>query len=467
MEKTTPLGISSFVTLRTEEEMKSTLNSVAKTPDLSPLLHMLRSSGKAYFVGGIVRDALLGKPIKDIDVATSLLPQELEELLHASNFRVIETGLEHGTVTVLAGENPVEVTTFRSPSKRAETKFGRSIEEDLSGRDFTFNAMAVCVESGEFIDPFGGSQDLQQRICRAVGDASERFQEDPHRLLRMLRFGPAEGRLLSEDTIDGARGHISALAGVAPERIREELLHILIAPFPHQAMKVCHELGLLEVVLPELVPSVGCEQNEWHIHDVFEHTLWVLERSAEDYLVRFASLFHDIGKPHTVTIDDSGRRHFYKHELIGAEIAEQIMTRLRFSKADTRAVTKLVREHMRPLECGPSGVRRIMRDLGEHFDQWLLLKQADAPPVMPEDEFQAMYHRFMQMVSDEQLRQEGPAYGRLAINGSDLIAAGFAEGPEIGRILSQCEELVIEDPEQNSRENLLSVANSFRQRGGQ
>jgi len=461
MEKTTHLGICSSVTLRTVEEMKDTLKGVAETATLNPLIDALLSHGEAYFVGGIVRDALIGKTIKDIDIATSLLPVRLEEILTSLNFKVIETGLEHGTITVLAGEQSVEVTTFRSPSKRTATQFGASIEEDLSGRDFTINAMAFDLRTECFIDPFAGFHDLQEGICRAVNDAYSRFQEDPHRLLRMIRFGSAEGRVIDTDTLQAAQELAPQISVVAPERVREELVHILMAPLPHVAVQHLYEVGLLQILIPELMPAVGCQQNEWHIHDVFEHTLWVLERSCDRPLVRLASLFHDIGKPASLSIDEEGRRHFYKHELIGAEIAEQIMTRLRFSKADTRAVTKLVREHMRPLDCGESGVRRIMRDLGEQFQEWLLLKQADAPPVMPETDFRVMYERFLQMVEVEHQRREGPVYGKLAINGDDLLAAGFSEGPDIGFVLSHCEELVIECPEQNSRDTLMEVAQSF------
>ncbi|MCB0328963.1 MAG: HD domain-containing protein [Bdellovibrionales bacterium] len=460
MANTTPRGKSSLKPIRSRPEAAERLSALFRSEDLTKLVDVLTKQGSLYLVGGMVRDAFFGEELQDIDLATSEKPATVQATLEQVGFRVIETGIEHGTLTALVDDQPVEITTFRAPSAREQTKFGATIEEDLSGRDFTINAIAFEPTSGEFIDPFRGEADLEQGICRAVGDPQRRFQEDPHRLLRMVRFGPAQGRRVHDETGVAALELAHSIEEVAKERLREELVKILISSFPHDGMAALQQYGLLQHLIPELLPAIGCEQNEWHIHDVWEHTLWVLERSHCDKLVRLAALFHDIGKPATVSTDEGGRRHFYGHEYVGAEMTETILHRLKFSRADTKIVTSLVKEHMRPLDCGESGVRRIMRDLGEQFERWLLIKRADAPPVVAEEEFEASYARFVEMVEKEHERQAGPVYGKLAIGGDDLLRMGYKEGPLIGKVLAECEELVIEDPEKNTTDELMKIARS-------
>lgn len=456
MEKYIPRGKHSSKPIRKLPEAAKALSQLFATPELTRLLNSLAGFSECYLVGGMVRDALLGEILKDIDLAVSKPPEEVQALLEKENFRVIETGIEHGTITVLAGDESVELTTFRKPSRRLETEYGSTIEEDLSGRDFTINAIAFDPTTQSFIDPFSGLEHLEKNKLLAVGNPLERFEEDPLRLLRMIRFGEASGRDVEPATGDAARVFAPSIREVSIERIRQELIGILLAPYPDAGIQALLNYELLHYVVPELSASVGFEQNEWHLHDVFDHTLWVLERSEPDALLRVACLLHDIGKPETLSEDEKGR-HFYNHEHVGAEMAEEFLRRLKFSKQDTKDITALVKNHMRPLDCGPAGVRRVMRDLGDQFDRWLLLKRADAPPVMPEEEFEAMYTNFVQLVEKERSRLEGPAYGQLALSGSDLLELGFQEGPEVGRALSMCEEAVIEDPEKNNRDDLLKI----------
>lgn len=447
----------------------------APTVDLDKGLESLRAlSGSAFLrsihsalgkesglslVGGIVRDALLTTRSNDLDLASKLPPGEVHSRLEAAGMRVIDTGIDHGTVTILTDEwNKAEITTFRAPSARDETRFSDTIEEDLSGRDFTINAIAFSVQSGELIDPLSGISDLRGGILSAAGDPAIRFQEDPLRLLRMVRFGSAQGRRITGKTLEAATSLVHTLASVSPERIREELLQILLAPLHTAGLQTLLRTGLLEQILPELLPSIGCEQNEFHKHDVFDHTLWVLDRTPPEKHLRLAALFHDIGKPHTLSVDEEGRRHFYRHETKSAEIAEAVMERLRFSKKDIRSVSQLVRFHMRPLQCGPTGVRRIMRDCGEQFETWLKLKRADAPPLVPEEEFESDYRRFMDLVEEERERQRLPEYGQLAVDGNDLMELGFKPGPALGEALGELEEIVLANPARNKKAFLLRRA---------
>ncbi|MCB0319810.1 MAG: CCA tRNA nucleotidyltransferase [Bdellovibrionales bacterium] len=465
MDEYIPLGKPSYPLTLNLPKAEALLISYCERPELGSLIHRLLTKAEVFLVGGAVRDALLAQESKDIDLAVSISPNEVRTTLEPHGFRVISTGEEHGTLTILADEESIEVTTFRKPSSRYANEFGSSITEDLSGRDFTINAIAYDCRAKSFIDPFQGLSDLASGVCRAVGDPSERFQEDPLRLLRFVRFGSASGRTSDQATEYAARELAHSISGVSVERIQHELVSLLSLPYPGDALKHLYTLGLLSELIPEMLASVGCEQNEFHIHDVFDHTAWVLDRSPSSDIVRLACLLHDIGKPKSLSIGDGGRRHFYNHERIGAEMAAAILDRLKFSKQTNRRVTRLVREHMRPLDCGPAGVRRILRDLEEDFDLWLAVKRSDPPPVMPQEEFETQYNAFLLLVNEELERRKEPAYGRLAINGNDLIMLGVSPGPRLGTILKAIEEIVIEDPSQNEKSNLLSIAKKILEEG--
>ena len=462
MEEYTPRGKPSYPLTLSLDSAVAYFQSLTENPLFAKVVNSLKEKTNIYLVGGVVRDALLGKNAHDIDLTCSLKPEEMKSVLLDQDLRVIDTGIEHGTITCLIGEDKgVEITTFRKPSKREETEYGSSIEEDLLGRDFTINAIAYDIGSSALIDPFDGITDLKNGMCRAVDNPNQRFQEDPLRILRMIRFSVAEGRTLEETTKEAAMQNAEKLAAVSPERIRNELLEIFTRNFPDEALKLMLKINAVKLLIPELIPTVGCEQNEFHIHDVFDHTAWVLGRSICDPIIRMASLFHDIGKPETLSIDENGRRHFYSHEHVGAEITKPILERLKFSKSDTKRIVRLVKEHMRPMHCGPAGVRRILRDLEEDFDLWLAIKRADAPPIMSEEEFKEQYSFFMQMVEEEYERTKEPSYGKLAVNGDDLLQLGLKEGRVLGELLKKLEEMVIEDPALNERDNLLSEARKF------
>jgi len=428
--------------------------------DREPLKTLISalSPAQLYLVGGSVRDAFLTTADTDLDLATSLTALEVKERCDARGIRIFETGIQHGTVLAVIDETHIEVTTFRVPSSRDAHTTARDITTDLSGRDFTINAFAFDVASHQVIDPFNGLSDLEHSIVRGVGSAGERFIEDPLRILRMVRFGPAQGRTIEESTLAAATKNIALLANVSCERIKGELDKILISPFPHLGLRAIQEIGALPYTIPELIPSVGFEQNKFHIHDVFEHTLWVVERTPADLILRWAAIFHDIGKPHTLSVDPDGSRHFYSHETVSEDLSKKRMKELRFSTDDSRAIASIVRHHMRPLDCGAPGVRRIIRDLGPQLNQWRQFKAADSPPTFSEEEFLSVAHRFDQLLSTELAKMSGPSYGKLAVTGEDLKVLGMKAGPEMGKLIKELEELVIEDPSVNSKETLLAEA---------
>lgn len=436
------------------------LRAIADSPTLEPVRALL-GHGQFYLVGGTVRDALLGHVQSDLDLATNLRPEVLQSLLTKAGIRVVETGLEHGTITaVLSGEN-VEFTTFRKPNPRNEPGYSETIEEDLSGRDFTINALAFSLSEYSLVDPFQGAQDLRAAVLKCVGDPSKRFEEDPLRILRMIRFGPAQGRSIAPETWNAGRALVDRLEAVPVERIKTELSKILLCDFPGDALRQIERLGALPIVVPELVPSVGMEQNEFHVHDVFEHTISVVERAPKDLILRLAALYHDSGKPHTLSVDDNGRRHFYQHESISTDLAKAGMKHLRFSNSEIEDVATIVRHHMRPLECGPAGVRRILRDLGPLFDRWLRFKYADAPPVLGDEDINARLDRFMKLVEEERARENVSPYQNLCIKGDDIMLLGVPQGKKVGMTLKYLHEAVLDDPSLNTKDILLVKAREY------
>lgn len=443
--------------MRSSAEAAASLCSLLGQSPLMTLSRALRPA-ELYLVGGTVRDAFGEEAGTDLDLATSLSADEVQRRCAAHGIRTVGTGIQHGTVLAVIEETHLEVTTFRVPSGRESHTPAHDIATDLSGRDFTINAIAFSVEAKSLVDPFGGERDLAAGIVRAVGDPTLRLSEDPLRILRMARFGPAQGRTIDLATRSAAEQLAPLLARVSVERIRAELEAILMSRFPHEGIRCIKEIGALPFTIPELIPAIGFEQNRFHIHDVFEHTLWVLERSQPDPILRWAAIFHDVGKPHTLSVDADGSRHFYLHELESEKQARARMAALRFSRDDSEAIAAIVRHHMRPLDCGAPGVRRLMRDLGERLPLWRSFKDADAPPTVAQEAFAATAQSFDSLLQAEQSRLAGPSYGKLAVDGQDLISLGMRPGPPMGALLKELEELVLDDPEWNVRERLIEEA---------
>ena len=354
----------------------------------------------------------------------------------------------------------VKVSNYRKPGTRDKHEFSKNINEDLEGRDFTINSIAYSIDKSILVDPFNGLHDILSGKIRA-SDSNLRVKEDPLRIMRAIRFHSNLFFNIDSELLNSIRKNYNLLNDVSIERIKAEFDKTILGKNVKSAFSLMLETGILELLIPEIIPSVGMEQNEYHKEDVYSHTISVVEAADVKLAVKLAALFHDFGKPHTLSVGEDGRRHFYEHEKVSAKLCKEIMLRFKYSNALIKKVTTLVRLHMRPLSCGPSGVRRLMRDLGDNFDDWLLLKKADKTPVMDNNEFQTEYDFFMKKYQEELERQKEPIYGKMAVNGNDLIELGFKEGVSLGKTLKRIEDMIIENPDLNTKDQLIALSKKF------
>lgn len=459
-----------------------TLRRAVPAP-VTRLVRRLREAGHdAWVVGGSVRDLLareagfdpdLVGPPEDWDVATSAHPREVKALFP----RVRETGVRHGTVTVLIGGMAIEVTTYRtefgySDGRRPDrVEFVRTLEDDLARRDFTINAIALDPLTGELRDPHGGLADLRARRLRAVGDPARRFAEDGLRPLRALRFAARLELELDPATEAALRPALPVFAKVAAERVRVEWWKAFEARTPSRFLAPLREHGLLGVTAPELEAMAGCEQNRHHAYDVWEHTLRCVDQAPRRVLVRVAALMHDAGKPSVrAWSEEKGDWTFHGHERVGAEIAARVLDRLRCSKAERDRVVRLVRHHLLGYrdDWSDAAVRRFLRRVGEDlledlFDLWradTLAKGTDPSEALARGE------RLRQRI--DRVLSERPALSvrDLAIDGNDLRRElRLPEGPAVGRLLDRLLDDVIADPSRNEREALLARARELVRSG--
>ena len=429
-------------------------------------LSRLNAAGyEAYLVGGCVRDRLLGRTPGDWDITTAALPEQVEAVFAGE--RIIETGLKHGTVTVLLEGLPLEITTFRTESGYSDHRhpdavtFTPSLTEDLARRDFTINAMAWnCTDDVQ--DPFGGQQDLSARIIRCVGEPTMRFGEDALRILRALRFASQLDFTLDPATAEAAFDLRGSLALVSRERIAAELTKLLCGPAARRIITEYWEI--LAVPLPELVPMAGMDQrNKHHCYDVLEHSAAAVEAVPPEPVLRWAALLHDVAKPACFTLDEAGTGHFYGHAKAGAPLVRGILTRLRFDHDTVNRVSTLVELHDYPID-PPVGtperaIRRLIGRLGaEDFFRLLDLKRADSLAHHPDywDRVKACDRLATQA---REILAQPPCFTvrDLAVNGNDLLALGIPKGPEIGRTLNALLEAVLSGTLPNEREALLEL----------
>lgn len=432
------------------------------------ILETLTKAGyTAYLVGGCVRDQQMGRMTHDWDIATSALPDEVTRLF--TGRKVIPTGIRHGTVTVMADGRPVEVTTYRMDGDYedhrhpAQVSFARSLTDDLARRDFTINAMAYHPEEG-LIDPFGGREDLRARLLRCVGDPERRFEEDALRLMRALRFSSVLGCAIEPAAQDALRRQAGLLRTISPERIFKEWLLLLCGDNVEAVM--LNYADVLAVILPEITAMRACNQRHpCHAYDVYTHTVKSIAAAPADPLIRLSMLFHDAGKPFCRTRGADGYDHFYGHAAISSELAGKRLRALRADRATIDTVTRLVSLHDADLPATRPVVRRWLNRLGpDNFERWLHIRRADiqalAPAVRPAkreawDAFVSLYR--------EVLREQACfSRSQLAVNGRDLIAAGFPPGEAMGRLLTQMLEAVIEERLPNDRDALLAFAEPFK-----
>ena len=425
------------------------------------VIQTLEAAGyEAYAVGGCVRDSVLGRIPADWDITTSALPEQVKELFH----RTIDTGIEHGTVTVMMDKEGFEVTTYRVDGEYRDHRhpeqvnFTGELKEDLRRRDFTINAMAYNDRCG-MVDAFGGIEDLKHGVIRCVGVARERFEEDALRILRAVRFAAQLGFEIEKETADAARALAGNLKDISAERIQTELVKLLVSPHP-EMLRTAYELGITRVVLPEFDVMMETPQHHpHHMYSVGEHTLKALEFTDPEKVLRLSVLFHDFGKPQTRTTVD-GVDHFHGHANVSAQETVRIMRRLKFDNATMDQVKRIVLYHdVRP-QPDERQIRRLLHRAGEDIFPGLF--QVMGADILAQSEYRKIeklvnLERVHQVYDEILKRKDCISLKNLQVTGKDLIAAGMEPGKKIGEILNQMLEDVLETPEHNEREYLLKT----------
>ena len=420
--------------------------------------NLQRHGYDAYAVGGCVRDSILNRKPEDWDITTSAKPEQVKRIFR----RTVDTGIEHGTVTVLIGKDGFEVTTYRVDGlyedgrHPKEVTFTSRLEEDLKRRDFTINAMAYN-DDERLVDAFGGMRDLNYHLIRCVADPKERFSEDALRILRAVRFSAQLAFPIEPETAEAIKSLAPNLEKISAERIQAELVKLLVSDHPERIQDAC-ELGITKVVLPEWDDMVGVKQNTpHHKYDVAAHTVHALQNVKNDKVLRLTMLFHDMGKPVMKTTDENGRDHFKGHAIASEQIAKTVMKRLKFDNDTIRKVTKLVAYHDYRMEPTGANVRRAMHEIGvELFPYYLAVRLADTKA-------QSSYERRGKLENIIQIRElyrnalrnkECVTLKDLAVTGTDLINLGIAPGKELGTLLNELLDMVIEDPAWNQKGKL-------------
>jgi len=442
------------------------------------ILELLEKAGyEAYFVGGCVRDALMGRESGDADVTTNALPQQVKETF--AGFNVIETGIKHGTVTVILPEEncdesavPVEITTYRSDGTYSDSRhpdqveFVGRLEEDLARRDYTVNAMA-CSMSGELVDLYGGQEDLGERIIRTVGDPDKRFREDALRIMRGLRFASVLGFEIEEKTAEAMFRNRMLLINVSAERIFVEFKKLLAGKGAGDVIR--KYVDVLEPILPELAAMKGFEQhNSYHKYDVLEHCIRAMEAvrtTPENHqYMKMAVLFHDMGKPDTYFMDDKGVGHFYGHPKKSEELARRVLGRLKADKATVERIAVLVKYHDLLFDKDERLLKRWMNKLGADVLQEILeIKLADNIGTgNMSDELGRKFADIRDMMADIIAQEQCFSLKDLAVKGDDLIVAGMKPGPEVGDMLQRMLDDVIDEECENEKEALMARLSIYR-----
>ena len=427
--------------------------------EVKSIINKLKKDGfDAYLVGGCVRDLLLGVEPKDWDIATLANPKQIQKIFPKSF-----CDNEFGTVNV----EGVEITPFRTEEKYTDkrhpdsVKWVKTIEEDLSRRDFTINAIAIRIQNSEFriLDLFNGREDIKNKIVKAVGDANKRFSEDALRMMRAVRFSVQLGFAINSKTQQAIKENKGLLKAISKERIRDEFLKIIISSNASQGIEILRELGLLFYIIPELEENFGVLQNKHHIYDCYKHAVLSLDYAAKkdfNIYVRLAALLHDIAKPKTKR-GQGENATFYNHEVVGAKMAAQILERLRFSKKDIEKIVKLIRYHLFYYNVGEvseASVRRLLRKVGqENIEELLQLRQADrigsgCPKAEP---YKLRHLRYI----IEKVSHDPISVKMLKVSGNDIMdILKEKPGPKIGWILSILLGEVLADPTKNKKDLL-------------
>lgn len=429
------------------------------------ILRTLQAAGfEAYVVGGCVRDSLMGREPEDWDVTTSARPEQVKALFPYT----VDTGIKHGTVTVMLGKDGFEVTTYRIDGKYEDNRHPKeviytpSLREDLRRRDFTVNAMAYNDERG-LVDYYRGMEDMEIGVVRCVGVPEERFEEDALRIMRAVRFSAQLGFHIDSFTMKAIQKLSPSLLTISAERIQAELTKILTSPHPDY-LRGAYKLGVTKIILPELDRAMETEQ--YHLHHIYtvgEHILHSLKWVDADKVLRLTMLFHDIGKPETLTKDEDGVTHFHGHAKVSAQIADRIMHRLKYDNDTIGKVCRLVEYHDygNNLEPDAAAVRRAINKIGE--DAFPLLFQVKRADIYAQSDYlreqkRERLEKWNQLYNEIKQKQQCVTLKDLAVSGADLIAAGMKPGKALGDMLQRLLMLVLEEPSLNTKEKLLAEA---------
>lgn len=432
------------------------------------LIDKLNENGfEAYVVGGAVRDYLLKREINDIDLTTSAKPDDIQRIFSCD--KTLDLGKKYGTIKVRVKEdgNFYEITTFRTEKnydgrKPREVKFSKSLEDDLTRRDFTINAMCMD-KKGNIYDFFLGREDLRDKIIRVIGDANLRFSEDYLRLIRGVRFATELNFTIEDESKKAIKAYASNLEKISAERIRAEFDKILLSDYPSLGMNLLLRTGLLTYIFPELVKMAGFDQkNPFHKYDLWTHTMRTLEGMPRDLELRLSSLFHDIGKIYTQTIKSDGTASYYNHAKISAEICNKSLKRLKYPNRTVEAVCMLVNMHMDSMnKYSEKRVKRLLNKLGEErLKKLFQLHKSDIRAMGSNDE------RLFENLNDgykimDEILLKGDLFekGKLAINGRDIIDLGFSQGKIIGIILEDISNRVLDGDIPNEKKFLIDYIN--------
>lgn len=424
---------------------------------------------EAYIVGGAVRDSLLERKVNDWDITTSANPQEVVNIFENLRYKIIPTGLKHGTVTILINSIGYEITTFRIDGEYEdnrhpkEVKFTSNLKEDLKRRDLTINAMAYNDKTG-LVDYFNGLEDLNNKIVRCVGNSKDRFNEDSLRMLRCIRFASQLNFDMEKSTKFNIRELSKNINNVSMERIRDELCKILVSSQPVYGIRNIVELNLVDYIIPELKDCVGFQQhNKHHDKDVYGHILSVVENVPNKLELRLAALLHDIGKPKCFSIGDNGQGHFYGHQKISADMTKDILKRLKFDNKTIDKVDKLVYNHMtRYNKLRIPSIKKFINKVGiDNLDDLFELQIADIKGSAKE------YHSFdnvlnLKIKCEKILSEKQPLTIKdLDIDGHDLMKLGIKQGKEIGIVLNKLLDIILENPNLNNKEDLIKIVESI------
>lgn len=432
-------------------------------PQVNTAISMLYAAGyEAFLVGGAVRDYVRdNSPAKDWDITTNALPAQVESVF--SGYHLIETGLKHGTVTVVIDHEPIEITTYRIDGDYSDHRhpdsvhFTRSLKEDLERRDFTMNALAYSPQKG-IVDLVGGRKDIEDGIVRCVGDPNHRFQEDGLRMLRALRFASVYGMAIEAETASAIHRNKELLKGIAAERIQVELTKMLCGK---GVTKVLEEFSdVIAIPIPEILPMFHFEQrNPHHDKDVWDHTIAVIESITPEPVLRWAALLHDIGKPSCFSLAEEGIGHFFGHSDQSTSMAESILSRLRFDNASKEQIVRLVRYHDMPITADRKPIKRLLSKHGEDATRQLIkLHKADTLGQSAICRHRiAIFEEVSQMINEILQEESCFTLKDLAANGHDMMTLGF-QGPTIGRVLQECLDAVLDEQIPNEHEALMTFA---------